>query len=80
MREALASDELDLHYQPLVDIGSEQVIGVEALLRWHLPEEGWIPPAEIIPIAEATAGPGRLKACHLEWLPETVPLRPEGLA
>ena len=54
MRAALPAGELDLHYQPLVDIRTEQVIGVEALLRWHLPEEGWVSPAEIIPIAEAT--------------------------
>lgn len=54
MREALAADELQLHYQPLVDIESERVVGVEALLRWHSPEEGWISPTEIIPIAEAT--------------------------
>ncbi|MGI4802361.1 MAG: putative bifunctional diguanylate cyclase/phosphodiesterase, partial [Janthinobacterium lividum] len=54
MRLALMTDELQLYYQPLVDIESEQVVGVEALLRWHSPEDGWVSPAEIIPIAEAT--------------------------
>ncbi len=54
MRAALTAGELELHYQPLVDARSERVVGVEALLRWHLPGEGWIPPAEVIPIAEAT--------------------------
>ena len=75
MRVALDRGELDLHYQPLVDIVTERVVGVEALLRWHTPEEGWIPPAEVIPIAEATGfivDIGRwalLKACTdvLAW-------------
>lgn len=54
MRAALARGELQLHYQPLVNIKTEQIVGVEALLRWHSPEEGWISPAELIPIAEST--------------------------
>jgi diguanylate cyclase (GGDEF)-like protein len=54
MRVALAADELALHYQPLIDLRSERVVGFEALLRWHKPGEGWIAPAEIIAIAEAT--------------------------
>jgi len=54
MRAALDQGELQLHYQPLVDIKTEQIVRVEALLRWYLPEEGWISPVEIIPIAEAT--------------------------
>ncbi len=54
MRAALARDGIELHYQPLVDLLSRRVVGVEALLRWHRPSEGWISPAEIIPIAEST--------------------------
>ncbi|MGI4800661.1 MAG: putative bifunctional diguanylate cyclase/phosphodiesterase [Janthinobacterium lividum] len=54
MRAALVRGELQLHYQPLVNITTEQIVGVEALLRWHSPEEGWISPAELIPIAEST--------------------------
>jgi len=54
MRVALAADEMELHYQPLVDMQSERVTGFEALLRWNKPGDGWISPAEIIPIAEAT--------------------------
>ena len=54
MRVALDRGELDLHYQPQVDIVSGRVVGVEALLRWHSRDDGWISPAEIIPIAEAT--------------------------
>ena len=54
LREALARDELTLHYQPRIDLGTEQVAGVEALLRWDHPDLGRISPAEFIPITEAT--------------------------
>lgn len=54
MRAALAADEMELHYQPLVDMRSGRVAGFEALLRWNKPGYGWVSPGEIIPIAEAT--------------------------
>jgi EAL domain-containing protein (putative c-di-GMP-specific phosphodiesterase class I) len=54
MRSALTAGELELHYQPLVAMRSGRVVGVEALLRWHKPGEGWISPGELIPIAEAS--------------------------
>lgn len=54
MREALACDRLDLHYQPIVDIQTGHIVGAEALLRFYLPGEGWVTPSELIPIAEAT--------------------------
>ncbi|MET0366969.1 MAG: EAL domain-containing protein [Methylobacterium sp.] len=54
MRAALAADAMELHYQPLVDMRSGRVAGFEALLRWNRPGDGWVSPAEIIPIAEAT--------------------------
>lgn len=54
MRAALASDEMELHYQPLVDLKSGRVDGLEALLRWNKPGYGWVSPGEIIPIAETT--------------------------
>lgn len=54
MRLALGTDAMQLHYQPLVDLESERVIGFEGLLRWHKAGTGWISPAEMIPIAEAT--------------------------
>jgi diguanylate cyclase (GGDEF)-like protein len=52
LRRALATGEFELHYQPLLNLASEQVTGFEALLRWRHPEQGLIPPAEFIPLAE----------------------------
>jgi diguanylate cyclase (GGDEF)-like protein len=53
LRKALLEREFILYYQPQVD-ASDQVIGAEALLRWHHPERGLISPAEFIPLAEET--------------------------
>ncbi len=54
LREALARDELMLVYQPIVDSVSEEVVAFEALLRWHHPGRGLLPPALVIPLAEET--------------------------
>ena len=54
LRHALAEGELQLHYQPQLDLRSGRVIGAEALLRWQHPELGWIPPAKFIPVAESS--------------------------
>lgn len=54
IHEALKRDELDIHYQPQIDLKSKNIIGVEALLRWKHPELGNISPAEFIPLAEQT--------------------------
>ena len=52
LAEALANDELVLHYQPKVNLRTGQVVGVEALLRWQHPERGLLPPSEFLPRAE----------------------------
>lgn len=54
LKEAIAQGILTLHYQPQVDVKSGAIIGAEALLRWHDPELGDVPPARFIPVAEAT--------------------------
>jgi diguanylate cyclase (GGDEF)-like protein len=52
LRRALENREFELHYQPQIDLATGAVIGAEALIRWHHPQQGWIPPARFIPIAE----------------------------
>jgi diguanylate cyclase (GGDEF)-like protein len=52
LRKALLADQFELHYQPLVDVGSGEVSGFEALIRWNHPERGLVPPDEFIPVAE----------------------------
>ncbi|HEY7509702.1 MAG TPA: EAL domain-containing protein [Vicinamibacteria bacterium] len=54
LRRALANDELVLHYQPLVEIGSGKLHGVEALLRWRHPDKGLLWPSDFLAIAEST--------------------------
>jgi len=49
---ALKNDEFSMNYQPQYDLATGKLSGVEALLRWHSPEQGIIPPAVFIPIAE----------------------------
>ena len=49
---ALAARSFDLHYQPIVTAEGGAIVGVEALLRWHHPTRGMIPPALFIPVAE----------------------------
>lgn len=54
LRHAIRDGQLALHYQPKVDIGSGRVRSAEALLRWHHPTRGLVPPDVFIPIAEET--------------------------
>ncbi len=52
LRNALNADQLDVHYQPIVDISSRRVVALEALLRWKHPSHGFIPPERFVAVAE----------------------------
>tara|TARA_R110000751_G_scaffold4388_1_gene21573 strand:+ start:106266 stop:108035 length:1770 start_codon:yes stop_codon:yes gene_type:complete len=52
LRSALENDEFELYYQPQIDLKANQINSVEALIRWHHPDLGLVPPGEFIPIAE----------------------------
>lgn len=54
LRMALGRNEMELHYQPVVDARTEKVVGFEALARWNSAEHGFISPAKFIPLAEDT--------------------------
>ena len=54
IRQAIADEAFELRYQPVVDLASNEIVGCEALLRWHHPVRGMISPADFIPIAEET--------------------------
>ena len=54
LRHAVDRGEFELYYQPLVSCTTEEVEGYEALLRWHHPQRGLVPPMEFIPLAEET--------------------------
>jgi diguanylate cyclase (GGDEF)-like protein/PAS domain S-box-containing protein len=54
LRLGLQRGEFSLHYQPEITLDTSAIVGVEALLRWRSPTRGSVPPAEFIPIAEAT--------------------------
>jgi len=54
LRHALGHGELTLYYQPKFEIGSDRIVGAEALVRWVHPERGLVPPSDFIPLAETT--------------------------
>ncbi len=54
LRKAIQKSELEVYYQPQAGIQDRNLVGVEALLRWHHPEHGFVPPDEFVPMAEHT--------------------------
>jgi diguanylate cyclase (GGDEF)-like protein len=53
LRRALAQNEFEVYYQPIVDLAGEHTVGVEALVRWRHPERGVLPPAAFLDLAES---------------------------
>ena len=66
LRGAVGRDEMVLHYQPLIELATGCVVGVEALVRWNDPARGMVPPIEFIPLAERTGVIGPLS----DWVIE----------
>jgi diguanylate cyclase (GGDEF)-like protein/PAS domain S-box-containing protein len=64
LRLALKRDEMRLVYQPKVNLATREIIGAEALLRWHHPKHGLISPARFIPVAEESGLVGQIG----EWV------------
>src|SRR3972149_5343328 len=67
LRGAIEENLLELHYQPKVDLLTDRVVAVEALVRWRHAEYGYISPAEFIPLAERT----RLIGPLTDWVVHT---------
>jgi diguanylate cyclase (GGDEF)-like protein len=54
LRRAASRYDFDLHYQPIVNLATQRVTGLEALMRWDHPERGFVPPDEFVALAEDT--------------------------
>lgn len=67
LRNAIAENQLSLHYQPQIALSSGQLIGAEVLLRWRHPQHGLVPPARFIPVAEQS---GKLMLAIGNWVLE----------
>jgi EAL domain-containing protein (putative c-di-GMP-specific phosphodiesterase class I) len=66
LRNAIEQDHFQLFYQPQIDLKTGELIGTEALIRWFDPEQGMIPPAEFITLAEDTGLIGQIG----DWVTE----------
>jgi diguanylate cyclase (GGDEF)-like protein len=54
LRDAISRNEFELHYQPMVDVKTRRICGVEAFVRWHHPSRGLLAPDQFMPLAEST--------------------------
>lgn len=67
LREAIRDEQLELHFQPLVDVATGRIREVEALLRWFHPVLGAVPPSVFVPVAEETGLMGDLGDLVLKY-------------
>ena len=65
LRTALAEDQLELYYQPQIDLPGRHLVGAEALLRWNHPERGLLAPGQFLPVAERGPLIGQIDRCVL---------------
>jgi EAL domain-containing protein (putative c-di-GMP-specific phosphodiesterase class I) len=68
LRQALTKNELEIYYQPQLDMDSGRLIGTEALLRWNHPQRGLLLPVDFLPLAEETG----LTFAISDWILQTV--------
>ena len=61
LRHAIGKEELEVHFQPVVNARSESVVSFEALLRWNSADHGFVSPAKFIPLADANLPAHRLE-------------------
>ena len=85
LRRAIGGGELELHYQPKIDVPTGRVTAFEALVRWNHPVRGLLPPVDFIPIAESTGLIGPLTqwvvdAALAQLCLEGYPVRDEDVA
>jgi diguanylate cyclase (GGDEF)-like protein/PAS domain S-box-containing protein len=64
LRDALRMGALEVYYQPVIELATGRVVGIEALSRWHHPVRGWIPPTTFVPLAEESG----LIAAFDQWV------------
>jgi predicted signal transduction protein with EAL and GGDEF domain len=79
LRKAVALEQFEVFYQPLINIASNQISGFEALLRWRHPERGLVAPMEFIPLAEEIGLIGRIGAWVLKQACTEAMNWPDGL-
>jgi diguanylate cyclase (GGDEF)-like protein/PAS domain S-box-containing protein len=63
-RDSLRKGALEVYYQPVIELATGRVVGIEALTRWHHPIRGWIPPTTFVPLAEESG----LIAAFDQWV------------
>lgn len=81
MRHALTERQFELHYQPKINLRTEDVVAVESLIRWNHPERGMVPPGRFIPLAEQTGDVRQITQWALtQALRDAATLRDSGFA